>query len=424
MKIVQVLKDTLTLILAGGQGERLYPLTRDRAKPAVPFGGHYRIIDFTLSNCINSGLKRIYVLTQYKSQSLDDHLRLGWNIFASAFDEFLFAVPPQLRKGNSWYQGTADAVFQNICILQERLPRRVLILSGDHVYKMDYSEMIDTHINTGASVTVAAVECDLNLAHRMGILEIDENNRILAFKEKPDNPEPIPGRPGLAWANMGVYLFETSVLIDAISGKSDGDPARDFGRDILPRLVQSGKVFAYPFCDDKENYWRDIGTLDSYYEASMDLVKVDPPFNLYDTSFPIHSSAQPRPPAKMVFAGGEAGRVGVALDSLICNGCIISGGRVERSILSPEVRINSYSLVEDSILFDRVEVGRNAKIRRAIIDKGTKIPPGFSIGYDLEKDAKRFTVTDSGVVVITKGELIGQEDDARLSGNVTYHPIL
>ena len=424
MKIVQVLKDTLTLILAGGQGERLYPLTRDRAKPAVPFGGHYRIIDFTLSNCINSGLKRIYVLTQYKSQSLDDHLRLGWNIFASAFDEFLFAVPPQLRKGNSWYQGTADAVFQNICILQERLPRRVLILSGDHVYKMDYSEMIDTHINTGASVTVAAVECDLNLAHRMGILEIDENNRILAFKEKPDNPEPIPGRPGLAWANMGVYLFETSVLIDAISGKSDGDPARDFGRDILPRLVQSGKVFAYPFRDDKENYWRDIGTLDSYYEASMDLVKVDPPFNLYDTSFPIHSSAQPRPPAKMVFAGGEAGRVGVALDSLICNGCIISGGRVERSILSPEVRINSYSLVQDSILFDRVEVGRNAKIRRAIIDKGTKIPPGFSIGYDLEKDAKRFTVTDSGVVVITKGELIGQEDDARLSGNVTYHPIL
>jgi len=424
MKIVQVLKDTLTLILAGGQGERLYPLTRDRAKPAVPFGGHYRIIDFTLSNCINSGLKRIYVLTQYKSQSLDDHLRLGWNIFASAFDEFLFAVPPQLRKGNSWYQGTADAVFQNICILQERLPRRVLILSGDHVYKMDYSEMIDTHINTGASVTVAAVECDLNLAHRMGILEIDENNCILAFKEKPDNPEPIPGRPGLAWANMGVYLFETSVLIDAISGKSDGDPAQDFGRDILPRLVQSGKVFAYPFRDDKENYWRDIGTLDSYYEASMDLVKVDPPFNLYDTSFPIHSSAQPRPPAKMVFAGGEAGRVGVALDSLICNGCIISGGRVERSILSPEVRINSYSLVEDSILFDRVEVGRNAKIRRAIIDKGTKIPPGFSIGYDLEKDAKRFTVTDSGVVVITKGELIGQEDDARLSGNVTYHPIL
>ena len=247
----------------------------------------------------------------------------------------------------------------------------------------------------------------------MGVLEIDEDNRILTFEEKPDNPKPIPGRPGFAWVNMGVYVFETAVLIDAISGKSNGDPVQDFGRDILPRLVQSGKVFAYPFRDEKENYWRDIGTLDSYYEASMDLVKVDPPFNLYDTSFPIHSSTRPRPPAKMVFAGGETGRIGVALDSLICNGCIISGGRVERSILSPDVRINSYSLVEDSILFDRVEVGRNAKIRRAIIDKDVKIPAGFSVGYNLEDDAKRFTVTESGVVVITKEERI-QKDGSQM----------
>jgi glucose-1-phosphate adenylyltransferase len=271
---------------------------------------------------------------------------------------------------------------------------------------MDYSEMIEAHIRTGALVTAATVECDLKSACRMGVMEVDEDNRILAFKEKPDNPESIPGRPGFAWANMGVYIFETSVLIDAISGKSGGDPVHDFGRDILPRLVESRKVFAYPFRDDKENYWRDIGTLDSYYEASMDLVKVDPPFNLYDPSFPIHSATQPRPPAKMVFAGGDPGRIGVALDSLICGGSIVSGGRVERSILSPDVRINSYSLVEDSILFDRVQVGRHAKIRRAIIDKNTKIPPGFSIGYDLAKDAKRFTVTDSGVVVIPKGELI------------------
>jgi glucose-1-phosphate adenylyltransferase len=413
MKIAKLFKETLTLILAGGQGERLFPLTRDRAKPAVPFGGHYRIIDFTLSNCINSGLKRIYVLTQYKSQSLDDHLRLGWNIFASAFDEFLFSVPPQLRTGRSWYQGTADAVSQNIYILQQRLPQRVLILSGDHIYKMDYSEMIEAHLNTGATVTVAAVECDLNSARRMGVLEIDENNIILAYKEKPDNPRPIPGRSGLAWANMGVYLFETSVLIDAISGRSNSGSVQDFGRDILPHLVQGRKVFAYPFRDEKENYWRDIGTLDSYYEASMDLVKVDPPFNIYDTSFPIHSSTRPRPPAKMVFAGGEAGRVGIALDSLVCNGCIISGGRVERSILSPNVRINSYSLVEDSILFDRVEVGRNAKIRRAIIDKDVKIPANFSVGYSLEADAKRFAVTEAGVVVITKEEQI-QEDDSHM----------
>jgi glucose-1-phosphate adenylyltransferase len=406
MKIAQILRETLTLILAGGQGERLYPLTRDRAKPAVPFAGHYRIIDFTLSNCINSGLKRIYVLTQYKSQSLDNHLRLGWNIFANAFDEFLFSVPPQLRTGESWYLGTADAVLQNIYLLQEQRPSRVLILSGDHIYKMDYSEMIEAHIRAGALVTTAAMACDLKSACRMGVMEIGEDNYILTFTEKPDIPASIPERPDFAWANMGVYLFETSFLIDVLSGKSDNDPVRDFGRDILPRLVQSRKVLAYPFHDDKENYWRDIGTLDSYYEASMDLVKVDPPFNLYNPYFPIHSSSRPHAPAKMIFADEETGRVGLALDSLLCGGCIISGGRVERSILSPDVRINSYARVEDSILFDRVQVGRHAKIRRAIIDKGAVIPPGFSIGYDLENDAKRYTVTDAGVVVIPKGELI------------------
>jgi glucose-1-phosphate adenylyltransferase len=408
LNVAKILRETLTIILAGGQGERLYPLTRDRAKPSVPFAGHYRIIDFTLSNCINSGLKRIYVLTQYKSQSLDDHLRLGWNIFASAFDEFLFSVPPQLRTGSSWYQGTADAVFQNLYILRDRLPSRVLILSGDHIYSMDYSEMIAAHIRTGAAVTVAAVECDLNAARRMGVLVIDEQNRILAFEEKLDIPKPIPGRPGFALVNMGVYLFETDVLIEGTSGDGLGDSIQDFGRDILPRLVHSKPIFAYPFRDGKENYWRDIGTLDSYYEASMDLLKVDPPFNLYDTSFPIHSSTRPRPPAKMVFADGATNRVGVAMDSLLCNGVIISGGRVERSILSPDVRINSYALVEDSILFDGVQVGRHAKIRRTIIDKAVRIPPGFSVGYNLEDDAKRFTLSDSGVVVIPKGVHIGE----------------
>jgi len=406
MKIAKVLRETLTMILAGGQGERLYPLTRDRAKPAVPFAGHYRIIDFTLSNCINSGLKRIYVLTQYKSQSLDDHLRLGWNIFATAFEEFLFSVPPQLRTGDSWYLGTADAVFQNLYILRERSPERVLILSGDHIYKMDYSEMIEFHIRSGAKVTVAAVEADLNSARRMGVLEIDGDNRILAFREKPDNPQTVTTRPGFAWVSMGVYLFDSAALVEGISGRPSSEATRDFGRDILPRLAGSESVLAYPFRDEKENYWRDIGTLDSYYETSMDLVKVDPPFNLYDAAFPVHSSTRPRPPAKTVFAGGEAGRMGVALDSLICNGCVVSGGRVERSILSPDVRINSYSLVEDSILFDRVEVGRSAKIRRAIIDKDVRIPRGVCIGYNLEEDAKRFTVSESGVVVIPKGARI------------------
>jgi glucose-1-phosphate adenylyltransferase len=402
----KVLKETLTIILAGGQGERLFPLTRDRAKPSVPFAGHYRIIDFTLSNCINSGLKRIYVLTQYKSQSLDNHLRLGWNIFASAFDEFLFSVPPQLRTGNSWYLGTADAVYQNLYILRERLPRRVLILSGDQIYKMDYSEMIEAHSRTGAAVTLAAVECDLESARRMGILETDDENRILNFAEKPENPKSIPGRPGFALVNMGIYLFETDTLIEGLSGTVGADGCQDFGRDILPRFVKSKALFAHHFRDGKGNYWRDVGTLDSYYEASMDLLKADPAFDLYDPSFCIHSSTRPRPPAKMVFNEGKSNPSGAAADSLLCNGCIISGGRVARSILSPDVRVNSHALVEDSILFDRVEVGQQAKVRRAIIDKGVKIPPNFSVGYDLEGDARRFTVSDAGIVVIPKGTQI------------------
>jgi glucose-1-phosphate adenylyltransferase len=409
MRIAKLLQNTLALILAGGQGERLYPLTKDRAKPAVPFAGKYRIIDFTLSNCVNSGLKRIFVLTQYKSMSLDRHLKLGWNIFSSALDEYLHSVPPQFRVGDHWYQGTADAVFQNIHILEETQPARVLILSGDHIYKMDYSEMIEAHARTGALVTVAAVEIDKTSASRMGVLEIDSTNRILNFEEKPENPKPIPGKPDFALVNMGVYVFDTAALIASIAEDAQKNTVHDFGRNILPEMVKTGRVFAHMFHDEnrkKVKYWRDIGTLDSYYEASMDLVQVDPLFNLYDTNFPIRSFMEPRPPAKMVFAGGEAGRVGIALDSLVCNGCIISGGRVERSILSPDVRINSYSLVQDSIIFDRVSVGRYAKVRRAIIDKDVKIPQGFCIGYNSDEDAKRFTVTESGLVVIPKGERI------------------
>jgi glucose-1-phosphate adenylyltransferase len=412
MRIAQLLKETLTLVLAGGQGERLYPLTKNRAKPAVPFGGQYRIVDFTLSNCANSGLERIYVLTQYKSHSLDRHLKLGWSIFSSAFDQFLYTIPPQLRVGSSWYLGTADAVFQNIDLLRAQKPRRVLILSADHIYKMDYSAMVEAHTRCGAAVTLAVVESDPVTAQRMGVLEIAPDGRVEGFEEKPQDPKRIPGSED-CWINMGVYLFETDLLLEEVARDAARLSSRhDFGRDILPGLVSSGRVFAVPFRDENRKevkYWRDIGTIDSYYEASMDLVKVDPQFNLYDEEFPIHTYTKPRPPAKMVFGGGEEGRIGTAVDSLLCLGCIISGGRVERSILSPGVRVNSYALVEDSILYHDVEIGRHARIRRAIIDKEVKIPAGAVIGYDLEKDSQMFTVTESGVVVIAKGTMIEAE---------------
>lgn len=409
MKGIKSLRETLTFVLAGGQGERLYPLTRDRSKPAVPFGGHYRIIDFTLSNCVNSGLMRIFVLTQYRSLSLDRHLRWNWDIFSRAASEFLFTIPPQFRTANSWYRGTADAVYQNLDILQQWKPQRVLILSGDHIYKMDYGRMIEAHIAAGAAVTVATVDFERTAASSLGVLEIGDDNRILNFEEKPDDPKPVPGRPDLSRVNMGVYVFDTEVLCRAISEDAELETPHDFGRNIIPGLIAKEKVYAYPFVDENKkevSYWRDIGTLDSYYEASMDLIQTNPQFNLYDTSFPILGFSQLRPPVKTVFAGGEENRVGMALDSLLCNGCIISGGKVSRSILSPDVRINSFSLVEDSILFDHVEIGRNARIRRAIIDKHVKIPPGFTLGYDKAGDSERFTLSDNGIVIVPKGEQI------------------
>jgi len=437
MQLANLLKSTLTMILAGGQGERLYPLTKERAKPAVPFAGKYRIIDFTLSNCANSGLKRIYVLTQYKSFALDRHMKLGWNIFSSPLGECLYTIPPQFRTGKRWYEGTADAVYQNIYTLEHERPDRVLLLSGDHVYKMDYSEMIEAHVRTGALVTVGAAECPKAAATRMGVMAVDEESRVVEFQEKVADPRPIPGRPDVCLANMGVYVFETSALVRALSEDAKRDTAHDFGRNILPDLVPTEKVFAHPFrdpCQPESHYWRDVGTLDSYYEASMDLVKPTPQFDLYDSRdvgtldsyyeasmdlvkptpqfdlydsrWPIRSFMEPRPPAKLIFADEEGGRLGQALDSLLCNGSIVSGGQVERCILSPDVRIRSYSRVEDSILLDQVEVGRHAKIRRTIIDKYVTIPPEFEIGYDLEADAKRFTVTESGLVVIPRGTVI------------------
>jgi glucose-1-phosphate adenylyltransferase len=400
MRVATLLRETLTFILAGGQAEQLYPLTKDRAKPAVPFGGQYRLIDFTLSNCVNSGITRIYVLTQYRSYSLDTHLKLGWNIFAGQMGDFLLTVPPQLRMGTNWYQGSADAIFQNIYILQQHRPAFSLILSGDHIYKMDYSRLIEAHVRTGAVLSVACVECSRALAaNRMGVVEVDGENRIVDFQEKPEDPKPIPGRPDVCLVSMGVYVFDTAALVQGVSEDARRDSTHGLGQDVLPSLVRGGRVYAYRFEDDNHKevqYWRDIGTVDSYYEASMDLVQVNPVFNLYDASFSLHSLMEPHPPAK-VTSGAE----GYALDSLLCNGCVV-GGHVERSILSPGVRIEPGAFVQDSILFDRVEIGAGAKVRGAIIDKEVRIPPGFCTGYDSDADGRQFSLTPSGIVVIPK----------------------
>lgn len=400
-------QDVLTLVLAGGQGERLYPLTRDRGKPAVPFGGVYRIIDFALSNCLNSGFRKVNVLVQYKSGSLQRHIFRGWSsLFSEELDEWIRTVPPQLRVGQRWYQGTADAVYQNIYLLEQEKPRFVIILSGDHVYKMDYRKLVEFHETSGAVVSVGAVQVPIADASSFGVLEVDEGSCITAFREKPKDPRPVPGRPDVALVNMGVYCFDTETLVRSVMADARQDTRHDFGYNILPSLVPGGRVFAYPFVDENKKeklYWRDIGTLDSYYEASMDLVAVTPVFNLYDREWPIRSIPSQLPPAKTVFAQEEpGGRLGILLDSLASGGAIISGGRVERSILGPEVRINSYAKVADTVLMDGVDVGRHARVRKAIIDKGVRVPPEFVVGEDPEDDRKRFLVTEGGVVVIPR----------------------
>lgn len=400
-------KSLLTFVLAGGKGERLYPLTKDRAKPAVPFGGMYRIIDFTLSNCLNSGIRKIIVLTQYKSMSLNRHLNRGWNIFNDELGEFIQIIPPQQRVSASWYKGTADAIYQNIYTIEHYKPDIILILSGDHIYKMDYRRMVEYHLSKGADLTISALEVDSKEAGQFGIIGVDETNRVIGFQEKPKKPVSIPGKPGKALASMGIYVFNTECLIRSLSADAKKDSFHDFGKDIIPQLFSSGKkVYIYPFIDENKKetlYWRDVGTIESYYEANMDLVQVDPLCNLYDSAWPLRTYMEQAPPAKTVFAQErENGRLGIALDSIISNGCIISGGRVQRSVLSPYVRINSYAEVYDSILMEGVDVGRRACIRRAIIDKGVAIPQDMTIGYDSVEDKKRFLVTDSGIVVIPK----------------------
>jgi glucose-1-phosphate adenylyltransferase len=399
------MKDTLGVLLAGGAGERLYPLTRDRAKPAVTFGGIYRIIDITLSNCINSDLRRVYILTQYKALSLNRHIREGWNIMGSEMREFIEVLPPMKRVSEQWYQGTADAVYQNIYSIGSEQPRHVLILSGDHIYKMNYGRMLTQHNDSGADVTLATIQIDPDEVYRFGVIDVDRDNRVIGFLEKPkDTDLRSPYNPAKVSASMGIYIFNTDVLIPVLlKDAEDPTSSHDFGKDILPKMVDDYRVYSFDFVDENKKealYWRDVGTLEAYYEANMDIVSVSPVFNLYDSDWPIRTHQRQYPPAKFVF--NEPGRTGQAMDSIVSAGCIVSGSRVRNSVLSPDVRVNSYSDVDSSILFSHVNVGRHCRIRNAILDRDVHVPEGTTIGYDIEADRQRYFVTDSGITVVTR----------------------
>ena len=406
------MEGVLAVVLAGGKGSRLEPLTRDRAKPAVPFGGAYRIIDFTLSNCLNSGIRKMLVLTQYKTMSLDRHIHLAWRRFlCHEMGEFVDVVPPQQRIDEHWYQGTADAVYQNIYVLEKERPEYVIILAGDHIYKMNYQALIDFHVDNKGDVTVAALRVDASeAAYQFGVMEIDDQWRIIGFEEKPAKPKTIPGEPGKALASMGVYVFSARFLFEQLcKDATNNESQHDFGRNIIPSIIDTHRVLAFPFLDENRKeaaYWRDVGTLDAYFEANMDLVSVDPQLNMYDERWPIRTYHPNLPPPKFVFAEeNPGGRRGMAMDSIVCTGTILSGGRVDRSILGPRCRINSFAHVEDSILFEGVDIGRHVRIRRAIIDKGVHIPAHTQIGFDTEHDRQRgFAVSEKGVVVIAKAD--------------------
>jgi len=403
-----LLRDVLAIVLAGGRGSRLDPLTRDRAKPAVPFGGIYRIIDFTLSNCINSDLRKVLVLTQYKAVSLNRHIDQGWMFLSRELDEYIEVIPPQQRIAESWYQGTADAIYQNVYTIEKAAPRDTLILAGDHIYKMNYAEMIAFHRRNRADLTIASLTVPRADARDFGVMAVDDAGRVQGFLEKPSDPPPIPGHPDQALASMGIYVFSTDVMYELLFQDAAKKEAsrHDFGKDIIPGMLRSSRVFAYPFRDENRKqaaYWRDVGTLDAYFQANMDLISVDPILNLYDRDWPIHTYQPPMPPPKFVHTDHD--RRGAAFNSIVCQGAIVSGGQLYRSIVSPGVRVNSYALVEDSILFDGVEVGRHAKVRRAIVDKDVRIPPGFEVGYDRALDlARGLTVTAEGVTVVAKAE--------------------
>jgi glucose-1-phosphate adenylyltransferase len=418
------MRDVMALVMAGGKGERLYPLTLDRSKPAVPFGGIYRIIDITLSNCINSNIYKIIVLPQYKAQSLVEHLEAGWNIFSYALGHYMKVVPPQMRVGEDWYRGTADSVRQNLYLIERDLPKHLLILSGDHVYKMDYVKFRKYHEEKGADITVSVIEVPISQAHRFGVAETAGDYRITGFKEKPPSAEPMPGDSRYALASMGVYIFKAEVLIDLLNS-TDKD---DFGRDIIPMALERYSIYAFPYkkknciedfvytideagsrvrvlepCIRDSSYWRDVGDLDAYWNANMDLTGVDPIFNLYGSKWPLRTFQVQYPPVKTIFRDRSSNRTGMALDSIVSHGSIISGGIVKTSVVSYNVIVNSWTEVSESVILSNVEIGRYCKIMKAIIDKGNRIPPHTEIGYNPEEDRKRFKVTPRGIVVVPKG---------------------
>lgn len=404
--------NVLVMILAGGQGSRLRPLTNERAKPAVPFGGRYRLIDFVLSNFVNSGFFKIKVLTQYKSESLTQHIMRGWRL-SSMVDHWIEIVPAQQRLGPSWYAGSADAINQNLNLLRDEEPSEVAVFGADHIYKMDVGSMVDFHRERGAVLTVAAIPVPIEEGTEFGIIEVDEDMRMIGFEEKPDNPKPIPGDPTRCLASMGNYVFDADVLIEEVTRDAQvEESAHDFGKSIIGPMVadDTKPVYVYDFNtneipgqgDEERGYWRDVGTIGAYWDVSMELVSLTPSFNLYNRRWPIRTYYEHYPPAKFVHDDPRNARVGTAVNSIVAEGVIVSGGMIRNSLLFPRVRVNSYSRIEESVLFDGVNVGRRARIRRAIIDKHVEIPADAVIGYDLEEDAKRFTVSD-GIVVVPKG---------------------
>jgi len=408
--VSRLTRDTLALILAGGRGSRLKQMTLWRAKPAVPFGGKFRIVDFPLSNCMNSGIRRVGVLTQYKSHSLIQHIQRGWGFLRGEFGEFVELLPAQQRIQSSWYAGTADAIYQNLDIIRTHNPEYVLILAGDHIYKMDYGPMIAQHVENAADMTVACLEVDLEAARGFGVMSVDENARVREFNEKPENPMPTPGSDDLALASMGIYVFNTRFLFEQLIKDADNSASsHDFGHDIIPAIIEQYRVFAYPFRDaqtGRQAYWRDVGTVDAFWSANLELIGVTPELNLYDVDWPIWTYQEQMPPAKFVF--DDKDRRGTAVDSMVSGGCVISGATVRHSLLFSNVKVNSFALLQHAVVLPDVRIGRHCRIQHAVIDKGCLVPPGTVIGENLEEDAKRFHVTPGGVVLVTP-EMLGQE---------------
>ena len=402
-------RGTLAIVMAGGRGERLRQLTEDRCKPATPFGGKFRIVDFVLSNCLNSGIRQISVLTQYKAHSLIQHIQRGWGYLRGEFGEFVEIIPAQQRHGPEWYQGTADSLWQNMDIIKAHRPLHVLVLAGDHIYKMDYGPMIGFHVEKDADITVGVVEVPVERAREFGVMTVDESNRVRRFQEKPLAPETVPGRPDVALASMGIYVFNPKLLEKLLRADAE-DPAsaHDFGKNIIPAAIDNLSVFAYPFEDVRtkaQNYWRDVGTVDAYYEANMELVRVSPELNIYDEQWPIWTYQEQLPPAKFVF--DDVDRRGIAVDSMVSGGCIISGSRVSNSLLFSNVRVQDRSEVDRSVVLPRVRIGERCVIRNAIVDEGTTVPDDTRIGVDPAADAERFSVTEGGIVLVTSAMLRG-----------------